>query len=290
MNNRDTEFTEKLSKQYGVKVYISENHSIYTTSIDVSEIFGRRHDHVLRDIEKITNENMCFQPMFHQDIYIDKMNRPQKMYCITKTGLARLIFSYNRTDEKVRKAQDNYMFAMDAIEQKFRILLNKPVVVQQVGPAIGTKEYFAQALIAAQQVMDAQEQTITEQNKQIAVLEPQAKFANAISSCDGGVLIRVLATEIQQAAKAEGFRFSIGEKRLYNWMRNQGYITKSKRPTPVQRYVEQGLFWTKANAISTDKGSFQRNTILVTGKGQEYFTNKFVDMIRKGVDIAAQWK
>jgi len=290
MDNRDTEFTEKLSKQYGVNVYISQNHSIYTTSLDVADVFGKMHKNVLRDIEKIMDENMCFQPMFHPDVYLDGMNRQQKMYCITKMGLARLIFSYNRTDENIRKAQDSYMFAMEAIEQRLRALLNKPVVVQQVGPAIGTKEYFAQALIAAQQVMDAQEQTIAEQNKHIAVLEPQAKFANAITSCDGGVLIRVLATEIQQAAKAEGFRFSIGEKRLYNWMRNQGYITKSKRPTPVQRYVEQGLFWTKANAISTDKGSFQRNTILVTGKGQEYFTNKFVDMIKKGVDISAQWK
>jgi anti-repressor protein len=71
----------------------------------------------------------------------------------------------------------------------------------------------------------------------------------------------------------------IGQKRLFAWLRDNGYLVKSgaSRNMPIQRYVEQGLFEVKESTIQNPDGSVRiTKTTKVTGKGQVYFTNKFL--------------
>ena len=71
----------------------------------------------------------------------------------------------------------------------------------------------------------------------------------------------------------------IGQKRLFAWLRDNGYLMKSGSSynMPIQRYVQQGLFEVKERSIQNPDGSVRITiTPKVTGKGQLYFVNKFL--------------
>lgn len=101
---------------------------------------------------------------------------------------------------------------------------------------------------------------------------PKVVFADAITGGNTNILIRDLAKLICQNG------YEIGEKRLYQWMRDNGYLCTSGQNynKPMQRYIEQGLFFIKEGTHS-ENGVLKSNfTTLVTGKGQQYFINKFL--------------
>lgn len=102
---------------------------------------------------------------------------------------------------------------------------------------------------------------------------PKVLFADAITGTTTNILIRDLAKLIQQNG------YDIGEKRLYQWLRDKGYLCTSGQNynKPMQRYVEQGLFFIKEGSHS-ENGVLKSNfTTMVTGKGQQYFINKFIN-------------
>ena len=73
--------------------------------------------------------------------------------------------------------------------------------------------------------------------------------------------------------------YQIGQKRLFDWLRANGYLIKSGSSynMPTQRYVEQGLFEIKESNLVNPDGSVRiTRTPKVTGKGQVYFVNKFL--------------
>lgn len=112
-----------------------------------------------------------------------------------------------------------------------------------------------------------------EAERQLEEAKPKVVFADAVSASDDTILIRDLAKLIRQNG------YEIGEKRLYEWLRNNGYLIKSggayNRPT--QKAMELGLFRVKETAIThSDKQAKPVFTTKVTGKGQQYFINKFL--------------
>lgn len=110
-------------------------------------------------------------------------------------------------------------------------------------------------------------QTKVEQDK------PKVLFAEAVSASQTSILIGDLAKLICQNGH------QIGQKRLFEWLRDNGYLIKhgSSRNMPMQRYVEQGLFEIKESNVQNPDGSVRiTKTTKVTGKGQVYFVNKFL--------------
>lgn len=103
-------------------------------------------------------------------------------------------------------------------------------------------------------------------------MKPKALFADAVSGSKNSILIGDLAKLIAQNG------FEIGQKRLFQWLRDKKYIYKDgKNNVPYQRYVEQGLFERKETVTQiADAEPIVRITTKVTGKGQVYFLNKFV--------------
>ena len=105
-------------------------------------------------------------------------------------------------------------------------------------------------------------------------MKPKEIFADAVATSKTSILIGDLAKLICQNG------YQIGQKRLFEWMRNRGYLIKSglSKNMPQQRYLEQGLFEVKESNVQNPDGSVRiTKTTKVTGKGQVYFVNKFLD-------------
>ena len=122
---------------------------------------------------------------------------------------------------------------------------------------------------------DKQIQDLTEKNKvltdKIEADKPKTIFADAVTASTTSILVRDLAKMIRQNG------VEIGEKRLYKWMRDNGYICKGDT-SPTQRAMEMGLFEIEAITIKrADQLPIERRTTKVTGKGQVYFCNKFLN-------------
>ena len=129
------------------------------------------------------------------------------------------------------------------------------------------KELLALAVLEAQK-------TIEEQTTQIERMKPKEIFADAVATSHTAILIGDLAKLLKQ----NGVETS--QKRLFVWMRENGYLIKRKGADwnmPTQKSMEMGLFEVKESTVNNPDGSVRINrTTKVTGKGQQYFINKFL--------------
>ncbi|WP_274434822.1 phage antirepressor [Alicyclobacillus sp. ALC3] len=118
------------------------------------------------------------------------------------------------------------------------------------------------------------EQRNAELQHQLRLQEPKVIFADAVSVSANTILIRELAVVLKQNG------IDTGEKRLFDWLRNHGYLVKragTDRNTPTQRAMELGLFEVKETpVVHSDGYTTVSKTTKVTGKGQLYFVRKFL--------------
>ena len=111
-------------------------------------------------------------------------------------------------------------------------------------------------------------------------MKPKALFADAVSVSKTTILVSELAKILRQNG------VNIGANRLFAWMRENGYLISRKGTDwnmPTQRSMELGLFNIKETTITHSDGHTTiSKTTKVTGKGQQYFINKFL----KDKDVA----
>ena len=136
------------------------------------------------------------------------------------------------------------------------------------------EQVMARALKLADRTID----TLKEDNKKLIEenerMKPKEIFADAVSASTSSILIGDLAKLLRQNG------VDTGQKRLFEQLRNEGYLMKtgSSRNMPKQRYVADGLFQIKETVISNPDGSVRMTkTTKVTGKGQQYFLNKYLN-------------
>ena len=105
--------------------------------------------------------------------------------------------------------------------------------------------------------------------------KPKVIFADAVSASKTSILIGELAKILKQNG------VNTGEKRLFEQLRNDGYLIKRKGTdynSPTQKAMELGLFEVKETCITHADGHTTVNkTTKVTGRGQQYFINKFLN-------------
>ena len=145
---------------------------------------------------------------------------------------------------------------------------------------LSDEELMAKALLVANNKIAERDAVIQRQQAVIDEQKPKAIFADAVSTSKTSILIGDLAKLICQNG------VQIGQKRLFDWLRDNGYLIKCglSRNMPMQRYVEQGLFEVKESTVQNPDGSVRiTKTTKVTGKGQIYFVNRFLQ--QKGTDI-----
>lgn len=134
-------------------------------------------------------------------------------------------------------------------------------------------ELLSKALLVAHNKIAERDKIIEQEQARIEQMKPKAIFADAVATSRTSILIGDLAKLICQNG------YQIGQKRLFEWLRNNGYLCKSgsSRNMPMQRYVEQGLFEVKERNVQNPDGSVRITfTPKITGKGQLYFVNKFL--------------
>lgn len=144
-------------------------------------------------------------------------------------------------------------------------------------------ELMAKAILVAQKTIEHKNQIIEQQKAKIEQDRPKTIFADAVSASHTSILIGDLAKLICQNG------YQIGQKRLFQWMRDNGYlmVSGSSRNMPKQKYVEQGLFEIKESNVQNPDGSVRiTRTTKVSGKGQLYFVNKFLGQENR---VNEQW-
>lgn len=129
------------------------------------------------------------------------------------------------------------------------------------------QELMAKALIEAQSVLAAKD-------KQIEEMKPKALFADAVATSHTSILVGELAKILKQNG------IDMGQKRLFAWLREKGYLIKRQGTDynmPTQKAMDLGLFEIKEGSYVNGSGvNITTKTPKVTGKGQQYFINKFL--------------
>ena len=172
------------------------------------------------------------------------------------------------------------MKAKNEVAEKFQAKVADEIIpsIRKHGGYIAGQEtmtddqLLAKALLVAQSKIAERDKIIAKNQERIEEMRPKEVFADSVAASRQSILIGDLAKLICQNGH------SIGQKRLFQWMRDKGYLMKqgSSYNMPKQRYVEHGLFEIKESTVNNPDGSIRlTRTTVVTGKGQIYFINKF---------------
>ena len=259
------------------ELVIINGQQVVTSSRNVAEHFEKRHDHVLRDIESLiqgvlkngetpnnegvpkigeTPKKVDIHKMFCLSSYKNEQNgQTYPEYLMNRDGFSLLVMGF--TGAKALAWKLKYIEAFNAMEKK----IAEP-------KALTPAEQMAQGLLAAQKLL-------AEKDKRIEEMRPKEIFADAVSVSKTDILIGDLAKLIKQNGH------DIGQKRLFAWLREKGYLIKRKGldwNMPTQRAMEMKLFRVKETVVTHADGHTTVNkTPKVTGKGQVYFVNKFLN-------------
>lgn len=223
------------------------------SSLEVATLTGKQHAHVMRDIR-----NLLEQGVSQSNFGLSSYQQPQPK------GGYKDVPCYHLTPKGCLILASGY----DPILREKVINRLEELEMQRRNGGFQVPQSFSEALMLAAR----QQETIEEQKRQLAAAAPAVTFTQAVSGSASSCLIGELAKLINQNG------YPMGEKRLFAWMRENGYLgTKGERYNiPNQRYIDQGLFELKKGTRSGNNGvMYTTITPKVTGKGQVYFVNKF---------------
>lgn len=214
-----------------------------------------------------------------EDKGVTKMMTPggrQNIQIINESGVYSLIFSSKMPNAKKFKhwvtsevlptirRHGAYM-----TDEKIEEVLTDPDTIIKLATQL--KDERQQRLIEQQLRKDAE--------NQVHEMKPKALFADSVATSKSTVLVGELAKIIR------GNGVDIGATRLFRWMREHGYLINRKGSDwnmPTQRAMDLGLFKIKETTINHSNGTTSiSKTPKVTGKGQQYFINKFLKENKK---------
>jgi anti-repressor protein len=135
------------------------------------------------------------------------------------------------------------------------------------------ESYFGQLEPSQKHALTMMFEESKRMSAQLKEQAPKVLFANAVETAHNSILIGDLAKIIRQNG------VDIGQKRLFEWLRQNGYLIKDgqSKNMPTQKAMEMSLFEVKESTINNPDGSVRiTRTTKVTGKGQTYFVKKFL--------------
>lgn len=186
----------------------------------------------------------------------DSIGRNQKPVLINESGLYSLVLS-----SKLPSAKKFKRWVTSEVLPSLR-----KTGQYQVKELSGS-ELMAKALIEAQNVLAAKDKVIEE-------MKPKVVFADAVATSHTSILVGELAKILKQNG------IEMGQKRLFAWLREKGYLIKRQGTDynmPTQKAMELGLFEIKEGSYVNGSGvNITTKTPKITGKGQQYFINKFL--------------
>ena len=111
--------------------------------------------------------------------------------------------------------------------------------------------------------------TLEEKNRLIEEQRPMAELGRQVSGSKENIMVGEMAKILYENG------IEIGRRRLFKWLRENGYIFKQSRE-PMQKWIERGIMAVKECWISTDHGMELAVTPMITGKGQQHFLQIFL--------------
>lgn len=195
---------------------------------------------------------------------IDTLGGKQSMTVINESGVYALVFGSRLESAKRFK----HWVTSEVIPS---IRKNGGYIAGQ--ETLSDDELLSKALLVAHNKIAERDRIIEQKQARIEQMKPKEIFADAVATSHTSILVGDLAKLICQNG------YQIGQKRLFVWLRDKGYLIKSGSSynMPTQRYIEQGLFEIKESNLVNPDGSVRiTRTPKVTGKGQVYFVNKFL--------------
>lgn len=232
-----------------IKVTLNENHEPVVsarqlhTALGVTDRFSRWFERMLAyGFEENTDYIGC-------EIFHGLARKKVKDYVI-KLDMAKEIAMLQR-NEKSKEVRQYFI----QVEKDF----NSP------------EKIMARALLMA-------DKKINKLEAQIEADRPKVLFADAVSASKSSCLIGELAKILKQNG------INIGQNKLFQWLRSNGYLISRRGDSwnqPTQKSMQLGLFELKKTNINHADGHTTTNTTTkVTGKGQQYFINKFLNQER----------
>ena len=192
----------------------------------------------------------------------DSLGREQEAIFISESGVYALVFS-----SKLPKAKEFKHWVTSEVLPTIRKhgAYATPATIESI---IADPDNGIKLLTALKEEQEKRKALQT----QIAEQKPKVIFAEAVSASKTSILIGDLAKILKQNG------IDIGQKRLFAWLRDNGYLIKggSSKNMPTQRAMEMGLFVVKEGSYVNGEGvNVTTKTTKLTGKGQIYFINKF---------------
>lgn len=251
-------------------VYKTNKGTPVTDSLKVAQVFGKEHKNIIRTIrniltpsilrseEKSPAQKLAHVKWFAESTYLDAQGKQRPMFLMTRDGFS--LLAMGLTGAKAMQFKVGFIEQFNAMEKEVK-------EVRASSPAV--PQTFAEALrLAANQA-----EQIEAQQKQLEAQAPKVLFAQSVETSSSSILIGELAKLMKQNG------VDIGEKRLFNWLRENEYLCSfgSRYNQPSQKAMDMELFEMKKTTITKPNGDVMvATTTKVTGKGQVYFINKFL--------------
>lgn len=239
----------------------TQNGEPVASSRQIAESFEKNHRDVLRAVDNLKEDVRNFAQMFFETTVPDSYGREQRAYLMNRDGFTLLAMGF--TGKAALEWKLKYIAAFNEMEKK---------LTEQ--PQLTRSQLLATALIAAHEELEEKDKRIELLTADTERMKPKEIFSDAVSTSQNSILVGELAKLLKQNG------IEIGEKRLYAWMRENGYLIKRKGADwnkPTQRSMEMKLFTIKETVICHSDGHTSVNTTTkVTGIGQVYFVNLFL--------------
>lgn len=135
---------------------------------------------------------------------------------------------------------------------------------------------MARAVLVAQETIERLKSHTEKLESRVEEMRPKELFADSVSASESSILVGQLAALLKQNG------VNIGQNRLFERLRDDGFLIKfgSRRNCPTQRAMDMGLFELKERTVNNPDGSVRITlTTKVTGKGQVYFINRYLNEV-----------
>lgn len=247
-----------------MKVFNYKDRAVRTVQKDGEPWFVLKDVCAVLGISKYRDTAERLDPDERGSVKVDTLGGAQEMIVISESGLYTVIL---RSDKPEAKPFRKWVTSEVLPSIRKHGAYMTPETLQA---AILNPDYLLQVVTALKVETDKRKTLETE----LEAAKPKTLFADSVAAAGTTILIGELAKILRQNG------VNMGEKRLFEWLRQEGYLVRRKGTDynmPTQRAMELGLFQIKETVVNHSSGYTSVNkTPKVTGKGQQYFISRFL--------------
>lgn len=238
---------------------INEHGKIYADSRQVAEMIGKDHAMLMRSIrnyeEILATAKLQAPDFFSKSSYLDNQGKLRPCYKLTRKGCD--MVANKLTGAKGILFTAEYVTRFEEMEKQLQTQSQLP----NFNDPVASARAWADAMEAKQKAL-----------LELKEAQPKIEFAEAIQASNESISVSTFAKILKQNG------IDTGERRLYEYLRNHGYLCSSTKQhnLPRQLYMEKGYFEVDTKVFKTPWTTKYTHIPKITLKGQEYFLNHFL--------------